>query len=121
MAGVIFPVPIMLLVPIRQFLMPRAFPAAALAALDPLPGEETVEAVEAGSAGTRGGDETVAEETGTSLAAPAKNLDMLADRRRAGSSNPPGARLLCRCTSSSCSAATCCQTADLRHFHKGSV
>lgn len=40
-AGVIFPVPIMLLVPIRQFIMPRVFPRAALAVLDPMPGSET--------------------------------------------------------------------------------
>ena len=36
-AGVIFPVPIMLLVPVRQFIMPRVFPRAALALLDPMP------------------------------------------------------------------------------------
>ena len=40
-AGVIFPVPIMLLVPIRQYIMPQMFPRAALAVLDPMPGGET--------------------------------------------------------------------------------
>ena len=40
-AGVIFPVPILLLVPVRQFIMPRVFPRAALAVLDPMPGGET--------------------------------------------------------------------------------
>jgi len=39
-AGVIFPVPILLLVPVRQFIMPRVFPRAALAVLDPMPGAE---------------------------------------------------------------------------------
>ncbi len=39
-AGVIFPVPILLLVPVRQFIMPRLFPRAALAVLDPMPGGE---------------------------------------------------------------------------------
>ena len=35
-AGVVFPIPIMLLVPIRQYIMPRVFPKASLAVLDPL-------------------------------------------------------------------------------------
>ncbi len=39
-AGVIFPVPIMLLVPIRQFIMPLVFPRAALAMLDPMSGDK---------------------------------------------------------------------------------
>ena len=39
-AGVIFPVPIMLLVPIRQFIMPGMFSRTALAVLDPMPGDQ---------------------------------------------------------------------------------
>ena len=39
----VFPVPIMLLVPVRQYIMPKMFPLAALALLDPLPGEEESE------------------------------------------------------------------------------
>ena len=64
-AGVIFPVPIMLLVPIRQFIMPRVFPRAALAVLDPMPGDK---------AGIAAADETVADDTNASLAAPAEDL-----------------------------------------------
>ena len=34
------PVPIMLLVPIRQFIMPGMFSRTALAVLDPMPGDQ---------------------------------------------------------------------------------
>ena len=64
-AGVIFPVPIMLLVPIRQFIMPRVFRKAALAVLDPMPGDE---------AEVSGRGDMVADKTTASLAAPAEDL-----------------------------------------------
>ena len=39
-AGVIFPVPILLLIPIREFILPRLFGRKNLAALDPAPYED---------------------------------------------------------------------------------
>jgi hypothetical protein len=39
-AGVVFPVPILLMIPIREFILPRLFGRKNLAALDPAPYED---------------------------------------------------------------------------------
>lgn len=46
-AGVVFPVPILLLIPAREYLLPRIFGRRALAVLDPAP-YETVEVQQEG-------------------------------------------------------------------------
>ena len=48
-AGIVFPVPILLMVPIRQYLYPYIFGKAFLQDLDPMPGEDDSSSLNSGA------------------------------------------------------------------------